>query len=438
MACLRTLNRATKIVNNIFKSSVAFPQKYCRVQYSIQDSVDYEENASSSFGPNRAITSFDPAAGLDEEQDAIYQLALDFAKKEMLPNMAEWDKKEIFPVETLKAGAALGFGAIYASCDYGGTGLSRLDASIIFEALSQGCISTTAYISIHNMCAWMIDEFGNNEQREKYIPELASMEKFASYCLTEPGAGSDAASLATSARKKGDYYILNGSKAFISGGGDTDVYLIMCRTGGFGPKGISCILVEKGTEGLNFGKKEEKLGWNSQPTRMVILEDCKVPVANLIGEEGQGFNIAMKGLNGGRINIASCSLGGAQASLEAATSYLKVRKQFGKPLANFQHNQFKLAEMATKLVASRMMVRNAALALMDQHPDTVSLCSMAKYFATENCFNIINEVLQMHGGYGYLKDYPIQQYLRDSRVHMILEGTNEIMRMLISRDLLKD
>ncbi|XP_071527247.1 isobutyryl-CoA dehydrogenase, mitochondrial-like [Panulirus ornatus] len=384
------------------------------------------------------VTSFDPSQGLTEEQLAIQKLATDFAKNEMLPNMALWDEKELFPVDTMRAAAALGFGAIYAGEEFGGTGLSRLDASIIFEALSQGCTSTTAYISIHNMCAWMIDKFGNTAQREQWIPELASMEKFASYCLTEPGSGSDAASLLTSAKKDGEDLILNGSKAFISGGGDTDVYLVMCRTGSEGPKGISCVLVEKGTPGLNFGKKEKKVGWNSQPTRMVIFEDCRVPASNIIGKEGQGFSIAMKGLNGGRINIASCSLGAAQASIDAAADHARVRKQFGKPLASFQNSQFRLAEMSTELVASRLLVRNAARALQDDHPDTVTLCSMAKYYVTEKCFKIINEALQLHGGYGYLKDYPVQQYLRDTRVHMILEGTNEIMRLIIARSILAE
>lgn len=384
------------------------------------------------------VTSLNPSHGLTEEQVAIYQLATDFAVKEMLPNMAVWDEKELFPVDTMRAAAALGFGAIYASEEYGGTGLSRLDASIIFEALSKGCTSTTAYISIHNMCAWMIDHFGNSSQKEQWIPQLATMEKFASYCLTEPGAGSDAASLSTSAKKDGSDLILNGSKAFISGGGDTDVYLVMCRTGGQGPKGISCVLVEKGTPGLNFGKKEKKVGWNSQPTRMVIFEDCRVPASNIIGSEGQGFNIAMKGLNGGRINIASCSLGAAQASVEATVDHVTVRKQFSKPLSSFQNTQFRLAEMGTEVVASRLLVRNAARALQDNHPDTVALCSMAKYFVTEKCFQVINEALQLHGGYGYLKDYPVQQYLRDSRVHMILEGTNEVMRLLIARHVLSE
>jgi isobutyryl-CoA dehydrogenase len=265
---------------------------------------------------------------------------------------------------------------------------------------------------------------------------MSTMDKLGSYCLTEPGAGSDAASLATVARREGDKFILNGSKAFISGAGDTDVYLIMCRTGGKGPKGISCLLVEKGSKGLSFGKKEKKMGWNCQPTRAVIFEDCEVPVENVIGVEGQGFNIAMAGLNGGRINIASTSLGAAQHSLNLAADHWKVRNQFGRPLADTQHNQFKLAMMATKLVASRSMVRNAALALDSGHPDTVQLCSMAKLFATDNCFEVVNDALQMHGGYGYLKDYPVEQFLRDIRVNQILEGTNQVMQMLVARSIL--
>uniref|UniRef100_I3JYS3 short-chain 2-methylacyl-CoA dehydrogenase n=1 Tax=Oreochromis niloticus TaxID=8128 RepID=I3JYS3_ORENI len=337
----------------------------------------------------------------------------------MAPHMAEWDQKEIFPVETMRKAAQLGFGGIYVQPDVGGSGLSRLDTSIIFEALSTGCVSTTAYISIHNMCAWMIDSYGNKEQREKFCPDLCSMEKFASYCLTEPGSGSDAASLLTSAQRKGDHYILNGSKAFISGGGDTDVYVVMCRTGGKGPKGIS------------FGKKEKKVGWNSQPTRAVIFEDCAVPVANRLGEEGQGFNIAMKGLNGGRINIASCSLGAAHASVQLARDHLLVRKQFGETLSNNQFLQFKLAEMATKLVASRLLIREAAQALQEDRPDAVAICSMAKLFATDECFNICNQALQMHGGYGYLKDYAVQQFVRDIRVHQILEGEGFFLSLVI-------
>ncbi|XP_037632313.1 isobutyryl-CoA dehydrogenase, mitochondrial [Sebastes umbrosus] len=387
----------------------------------------------------RGIAScVDPAHGLTDEQKEFQKVAFDFAANEMTPHMAEWDQKEIFPVETMRKAAQLGFGGIYVQPDVGGSGLSRLDTSVIFEALSTGCVSTTAYISIHNMCAWIIDTFGNTEQREKFCPDLCSMEKFASYCLTEPGSGSDAASLLTTAQLKGDQYILNGSKAFISGGGETDVYVVMCRTGGKGAKGISCLVVEKGTPGLNFGKKEKKVGWNSQPTRAVIFEDCAVPVANRLGEEGQGFSIAMKGLNGGRINIASCSLGAAHASVQLARDHLLVRKQFGETLSNNQFLQFKLAEMATKLVASRLMVREAATALQENRPDAVSLCSMAKLFATDECFDICNQALQMHGGYGYLKDYAVQQFVRDIRVHQILEGTNEVMRMIISRNLLTE
>ncbi|KAM9852890.1 isobutyryl-CoA dehydrogenase, mitochondrial [Aulostomus maculatus] len=385
----------------------------------------------------RGIAScIDPSHGLTDEQKEFQKVAFDFAANEMAPYMAEWDQKEMFPVETMRKAAQLGFGGIYVQPDVGGSGLSRLDTSVIFEALSTGCVSTTAYISIHNMCAWMIDTFGNSEQRQRFCPDLCSMERFASYCLTEPGSGSDAASLLTTAQRKGDHYILNGSKAFISGGGDTDVYVVMCRTGDKGPKGISCVVVEKETPGLSFGKKEKKVGWNSQPTRAVIFEDCAVPVTNRLGEEGQGFSIAMRGLNGGRINIASCSLGAAHASIELARDHLLVRKQFGETLSNNQFLQFKLAEMATKLVASRLLVREAATALQENRPDAVALCSMAKLFATDECFNICNQALQMHGGYGYLKDYAVQQFVRDIRVHQILEGTNEVMRMIISRSLL--
>lgn len=385
------------------------------------------------------MTALDPSSGLNEEQVAIQKMAQDFARNEMQPHMSKWDQEQIFPVETLRKAASLGFGACYCSLDHGGTGLSRFEASIVYEALAQGCVSTTAYITIHNMVCWMIDKFGNENQRSKWVPLLASMEKFGSYCLTEPGSGSDAASLSTTARKEGSHYILNGTKAFISGGGESDVYIVMCRTGGQGSRGISCLLVEKdATPGLSFGKKEQKMGWNSQPTRAVIFEEAEVPVENLIGAEGQGFNIAMNGLNGGRINIASTSLGAAQASLDLVTEHLNVRKQFGKPLSHFQHNQFNLAQMATKLVASRSLVRNAARALDAGHPDTVSLCSMAKLFTTDNCFEIVNTALQMYGGYGYLQDYPIEQYLRDIRVNQILEGTNQVMQIIISRNILQD
>uniref|UniRef100_H2Q559 Isobutyryl-CoA dehydrogenase, mitochondrial n=1 Tax=Pan troglodytes TaxID=9598 RepID=H2Q559_PANTR len=388
---------------------------------------------------HRSLTScIDPSMGLNEEQKEFQKVAFDFAAREMAPNMAEWDQKELFPVDVMRKAAHLGFGGVYVQTDVGGSGLSRLDTSVIFEALATGCTSTTAYISIHNMCAWMIDSFGNEEQRHKFCPPLCTMEKFASYCLTEPGSGSDAASLLTSAKKQGDHYILNGSKAFISGAGESDVYVVMCRTGGPGPKGISCIVVEKGTPGLSFGKKEKKVGWNSQPTRAVIFEDCAVPVANRIGSEGQGFLIAVRGLNGGRINIASCSLGAAHASVILTRDHLNVRKQFGEPLASNQYLQFKLADMATRLVAARLMVRNAAVALQEERKDAVALCSMAKLFATDECFAICNQALQMHGGYGYLKDYAVQQYVRDSRVHQILEGSNEVMRILISRSLLQE
>ncbi|KAM8903293.1 isobutyryl-CoA dehydrogenase, mitochondrial isoform 2-T2 [Spinachia spinachia] len=393
---------------------------------------------TASAQTRRIASCVDPAHGLTEEQKEFQEVAFNFAANEMAPHMAEWDQKEIFPVETMRKAAQLGFGGIYVQPDVGGTGLSRLDTSVIFEALSTGCVSTTAYISIHNMCAWMIDTFGDTEQRQKFCPDLCSMEKFASYCLTEPGSGSDAASLLTTAKLRGDHYVLNGSKAFISGGGDTDVYVVMCRTGAQGAKGISCLVIEKGTPGLSFGKKEKKVGWNSQPTRAVILEDCAVPVTNRLGAEGQGFNIAMKGLNGGRINIASCSLGAAHACVQLARDHLLVRKQFGETLSNNQYLQFQLAEMATKLVASRLLVREAATALQEKRPDAVSLCSMAKLFATDECFNICNQALQMHGGYGYLKDYAVQQFVRDIRVHQILEGTNEVMRMIISRNLLTE
>merc|ERR1719309_753678 len=376
------------------------------------------------------------ASGLTEEQREMQGLAHSFAMNEMFPYMSTWDQGEVFPVEVLRSAAHLGFGALYTTPDYGGTGLSRLDASIIFEALSQGCVSTTAYLTIHNMVCWMIDKFGTEAQRSHWVPLMASMDKLGSYCLTEPGAGSDAASLATVARREGNKFIVNGSKAFISGAGDTDVYLVMCRTGGQGPKGITCLLVEKGMKGLSFGKKEKKMGWNCQPTRAVIMEDCEVPLENVIGVEGQGFNIAMAGLNGGRINIASTSLGAAGHSLDLARDHLKVRKQFGKPLSETQHNQFQLAKMSTKLVASRAMVRNAARALDSQHPDSVQLCSMAKLFATDNCFEVVNTALQMHGGYGYLQDYPLEQFLRDIRVNQILEGTNEVMQLIISRSVL--
>lgn len=385
-----------------------------------------------------SLKTVDPQTGLNEDESSFYELADQFAQKELAPNMLHWDEHEYFPVEAIRAAAALGFGAIYCKEEFGGTGLGRIEASVIFEALSKGCVSTTAFLSIHNMCVWMIDTFGNTIQKEEWMPQLTTCEKLASYCLTEPGAGSDAASLMTTAKRDGDSYILNGSKAFISGGGDTDFYVVMVRTGVDGPKGISCIVVEKGTKGLSFGKKEQKVGWNSQPTRAVIFEDCIVPAKNIIGNIGQGFNIAMKGLNGGRVNIASCSLGGAQGALEAAIEHASIRKQFGSPLTQFQDIQFKIAEMAIKLNSSRLMVRQAARMMDQNSPLAASFCAMAKVHATEECFQVCDTALQMHGGYGYLKEYKVQQYLRDLRVHRILEGTNEVMKMIISREIIKN
>lgn len=383
-------------------------------------------------------TSLDATIGLTEEQIQMQKMASEFAQKEMLPYMMEWDEKEYFPVEAMRKAAELGFGGLYISDEYGGSALSRVDASVIFEALSEGCVSTTAYISIHNMAIYMIDTYGNHEQKQRWLPQLCTMEKFASYCLTEPGAGSDASSLSTTAKRDGDDYVLNGTKAFISGAGDSDVYVVMCRTGGPGPKGISAVVVEKGAPGLSFGKKEKKLGWNTQPTRMVIFEDCRVPVSHRLGEEGQGFNFAMNGLNGGRVNIASCSIGAAAASIKIAVEHLKVRKQFGKPLATFQNHQFNLAKMATALQASRLLVRKAAAAIDEDTADKTTLCAMAKLQGTDAGFKITNQALQMMGGYGFIKEYPIQQYLRDLRAHLIVEGTNEVMQMVISRDILSD
>jgi alkylation response protein AidB-like acyl-CoA dehydrogenase len=386
----------------------------------------------------RYLSSFDPSYGLTEEQKQIQEIALNFAKEKMLPYAAQWDRDEHFPIDVLREAASLGFGGIYVREDVGGTGLGRLEAAVIFEALATACVSTTAYISIHNMVAGLIDKFGNDDIRKRFLPKLCTMEYLSSYCLTEPGSGSDAASLRTKATRQGDYFVLNGEKAFISGGGVSDVYLVMARTGDDSPRGISAILVEKGTPGLNFGKKEHKLGWNSQPTRAVIFEDCKVPVTNLLGNEGEGFKIAMVGLDGGRINIAASSIGGAYACLKYAKEHVNVRKQFGKKLSEFQSIQFKLADMATKIHASRLMVRTAAKMLdMSDSAATVS-AAMAKQFATDNCFEVCNEALQLFGGYGYLKEYPIERYVRDLRVHQILEGTNEIMRVIISRRLLSE
>jgi alkylation response protein AidB-like acyl-CoA dehydrogenase len=374
---------------------------------------------------------------LTEEQRAIRLTAQEFADREFRPYAAEWDEKEILPLATLRRAAALGFGGIYVRDDVGGSALARLDAALIFEELATGCVSTAAYLSIHNMSAWMIDRFGNTEQRRRFLPKLATMEHCASYCLTEPGAGSDAASLTSRAVRDGDQYVINGAKAFISGGPSSDVFVVMLRTGGSGPKGISAIVVERGTPGLSFGKKERKLGWNSQPTAMVLFEDCRVPVANRLGAEGDGFKIAMMGLDGGRLNVSACSLGGARACLEAARLYMGQRRQFGKALAEFQALQFKFADMATELDAARLMVHRGAVSLDAGNPDATLHCAMAKRFATDVGFAVCDAALQLHGGYGYLKEFPIERYFRDVRVHQILEGTNEIMRLIIARRLLE-
>jgi alkylation response protein AidB-like acyl-CoA dehydrogenase len=373
---------------------------------------------------------------LSEEQRAFQATAREFARTDMMPHARAWDEGEVFPVEALRKAAALGFGGIYVRDDVGGSALSRLDAAIIFEELAQGCTSTAAYISIHNMAAWMIDAFAKDAQRRRFLPKLCSMEHFASYCLTEPDAGSDAASLKTRALRDGDHYVLDGAKAFISGGGVADVYVCMVRTGDAGPRGISCIVVEKGTPGLSFGAQEKKLGWKSQPTTMVMFDGCRVPVENRIGREGEGFRIAMGGLDGGRLNIAACSIGGAQFCLDRTIEYMRERKQFGQRLADFQALRFRLADFATELEAARLMVRRAACAVTNHEPGGTRLAAMAKRFATDVGFEVVNGCLQLHGGYGYLRDHPIERVLRDVRVHQILEGTNEVMRLIVSRDLL--
>jgi len=373
---------------------------------------------------------------LSEEQRAFQATARTFARDEMMPNARAWDEGEIFPVDALRKAAALGFGGIYVKEDVGGSALSRLDAALIFEELAQGCTSTAAYISIHNMAAWMIDAFGGADARKRFLPKLCTMEHFASYCLTEPGAGSDAANLSARARRDGDHYVLDGSKAFISGGGVSDIYVVMARTGEGGPRGISCVVVEKGTPGLSFGAQEKKLGWKTQPTAMVIFENCRVPVTNRIGAEGQGFKIAMGGLDGGRLNIGACSIGGAQFCLDRTIEYMKARRQFGSRLADFQALQFRVADYATEIEAARLLLHRAAVAVDAGEPGGTRLVAQAKRLATDTGFEVVNGCLQLHGGYGYLRDYPIERVLRDVRVHQILEGTNEIMRLIISRAML--
>ncbi|MFG1282339.1 isobutyryl-CoA dehydrogenase [Xanthobacter autotrophicus] len=373
---------------------------------------------------------------LTEDQIAIREMARDFANAEIAPFAVEWDEKKHFPVDTLRAAAALGMAGIYVQDDVGGSGLSRLDAALIFEQLATGCPGTAAFLSIHNMATWMIDRFGDEDQRNTWVPRLTSMEHIASYCLTEPGAGSDAAALKTKAVRDGEYYVVDGQKQFISGAGASDIYVVMVRTGGDGPKGISTLVIEAGTPGLSFGANEKKMGWNVQPTRAVIFEGVRVPVQNRLGAEGDGFKIAMSGLDGGRLNIGACSLGGAQAALDKTLAYMRERKAFGQRLDAFQALQFRLADMATELEVARTFLWRAAAALDAKTPDATQLCAMAKRFATDAGFNVANEALQLHGGYGYLADYGVEKIVRDLRVHQILEGTNEIMRLIISRALI--
>jgi alkylation response protein AidB-like acyl-CoA dehydrogenase len=362
-------------------------------------------------------------------------MAHSFAREKLAPKAVEWDANKHFPVAEMREGAALGMGGVYLREDIGGTGLSRLDATLIFEALATGCPAVSAYMSIHNMAAWMIDAFGSSEQRTKWLPRLCTMELLASYCLTEPGAGSDAAALRARAVRDGDHYVLNGQKQFISGAGTSDVYVVMVRTGGDGPAGISALVVTRDTPGVSFGANERKMGWNAQPTRSVIFENARVPVGNRLGDEGSGFKIAMAGLDGGRLNIAACSLGGAQAALEKSLGYMQERKAFGKRLAEFQALQFRVADMATELEAARTLVWRAASTLDQREPNATVLCAMAKRFATDVGFEIANQALQLHGGYGYLSEYGIEKIVRDLRVHQILEGTNEIMRLVVARGL---
>ncbi len=375
---------------------------------------------------------------LTEEQNAIYEMARSFADEAIAPKALEWDETSHFPEDVIKQVAPLGMAGIYVREDVGGSALGRLESTLIFEALAYGCPSIGSFISIHNMCAWMIDTFGTEEQRQKWLPQLTSMEKICSYCLTEPGSGSDASALRTRAQKDGNQWKLNGTKAFISGGGTSDIYLTMARTGEDGPKGISAILVESPSEGLSFGANERKMGWRAQPTAQVQFDDCRVPADHLLGEEGKGFSYAMAGLDGGRLNIAASALGAAQCALDKTLQYMKERKAFGKPIADFQALQFRLADMETELQASRIFLRQAAWKLDNKTPDATKHCAMAKRLVTDLCFRVANDCLQLHGGYGYLSDYGIEKIVRDLRVHQILEGTNEIMRLIIARQMLKE
>lgn len=371
--------------------------------------------------------------GLNEQQSAIQEMVRQFAEHEIAPYAAEWDENHTFPAATLKKAAELGLAAIYVRGDVGGSELTRLDSALIFEELATACPTTAAYLSIHNMVGWLIDTYADETLRQRWLPRLATMDVFSSYCLTEPSSGSDAASLKTTAIRDGDYYVLNGSKAFICGGSTSGLYACMVRTGEEGPKGISCILVEKDTPGLSFGKPEMKMGWRNLPTTMVFFENCRVPVSNRIGAEEQGFKIALSALNGGRINIAACSLGGARQCITLARQYMLERSQFKQKLAEFEALQFRFADMLTEFDAARLMVHRAATSLDQKNSDASVHCAMAKRFATDLCFDICNQALQLHGGYGYIREYGIERYFRDLRVHQILEGTNEIMRLIISR-----
>ena len=375
---------------------------------------------------------------LNSDQKHYRDLAKSFSDKELKPNAAEWDKEAFFPKETLKKAGELGFLSLYVDTNLGGMGLGRLDASIVFEQLAQGCTSTTAFMTIHNMAIWMVSKFGSEELKTEWFPQLSSGEKLASYCLTEPGSGSDSASLRTSAKKDGDNYILNGSKAFISGSGATDCLVLMARTGDSGAKGISCFLIPADLPGIEYGKNEPKMGWKNQPTRLVSLTDVKVSKKNLVGEEGNGFKIAMQGLDGGRINIATCSIGTAQSALEEAQNYMNQREQFGKKISEFQTMQFKIADMVTELIAARTMTRLAASKVDKNDSEATIYSAMAKRFATDVGFNVCNEALQIFGGYGYIQEYPLERYVRDVRVHQILEGTNEIMKMIIGRRMIME
>ncbi len=375
------------------------------------------------------------AFALDADQIAVRDMAKSFADDTFAPNALAWDEARHFPVAEMRKAAELGMGGIFVAEEFGGSDLSRLTGTLIFEALATGCPTVSAYMSIHNMTAWLIDAYGNDEQRKRFLPRLCTMELLASYCLTEPGAGSDAAALVTRARRDGDHYVLNGQKQFISGAGAGDVYLVMARTGGEGAAGISAFIVPGDTPGISIGANERKMGWNAQPTRAVMFENVRVPLANRLGEEGQGFRIAMSGLDSGRLNIAACSLGGAQCALDKTLAYMKERKAFGKRLDEFQALQFRLADMATALEASRSLLWRAAAAFDRKDANFTQLSAMAKRFVTDACFDVANQALQLHGGYGYLSEYGIEKIVRDLRVHQILEGTNEIMRLIVARQL---